>query len=284
MRIDAHHHFWQLSRFRYPWMGPELGRLRRDFGPNDLRPLLAARAIDHTVLVQTISSPEETRWFLQLATQHDWIAGVVGWVDLTDPGIDRVLDELTRHPKFVGVRHQVHDETDDRWLLRDDVRAGLARLAARAIPYDLLLRPRHLPVAVELARALPGLPLVVDHVAKPQIAMRGWDDWAQPLAELAACPQVACKLSGMITEADWSHWQPADLRPYVEHALASLGPQRLMFGSDWPVCLLAGSYAQAHDALVECVGALSPAEQSEIFGGAAARVYGLATKEPATKK
>jgi len=275
MRIDAHHHFWQLDRFQYPWMTPGLEPLLRDFGPADLQSLLAAHAFQRSVLVQTISSVDETRWFLQLAEQHECIGGVVGWVDLTDPSLERTLDELAPHPKFVGVRHQVHDEPDDRWLVRDDVLHGLSQLAQRSIPYDLLLRPQHIPPAVEVAKTLPELSLVVDHIAKPAIARRGWDDWANPLAELAKYPNVTCKLSGMITEADWQHWQPSDLRPYVDHVLACFGPQRLMFGSDWPVCLLAGDYGRVVAALEENLAGLSDSEQAEVFGGTAARVYGL---------
>jgi L-fuconolactonase len=281
MRIDSHQHFWQLSRFEYPWMDASLGALLHDFGPEDLQPLLDAAGIDHTVLVQSISSLDETLWLLQLAGDDPVIAGVVGWVDLTDPNVDAVLDEFAYDPKFVGVRHQVHDEVDDRWLLRDDVLHGLSRLVARHCAFDLLLRPRHLPAAIEVARRLPELPLVVDHMAKPSIAKSsiarvGWDDWAGPLAELAAFPNVACKLSGMVTEADRQRWQPADLRPYIDHALECFGPERLMFGSDWPVCLLAGSYQQVHEALVANLGSLSPDEQAQIFGYTAARMYSLA--------
>jgi L-fuconolactonase len=275
MRVDAHQHFWQLSRFHYPWMGPRLATLARDFGPADLVPLAASCHIDRTVLVQTISSTDETRWFLRLADENPIIGGVVGWVDLADPAIDEVLDEFSEHPKFVGVRHQAHDEANDRWLLQEDVMRGLARLAAREIPYDLLVFPRHLTVAIELARSLPDLALVVDHLAKPAIARHAWDEWAGPLAQLAKFPRVACKLSGMITEADWHDWRALDLRPYVLHAIACFGPERLMFGSDWPVCLLAGSYQQAHDAAAECTAGLSAGEQAAIFGETAARVYRL---------
>jgi L-fuconolactonase len=278
MRIDSHHHFWQLDRFRYPWMTPDLVPLLRSFGPDELQPLLARHGFDRSVLVQTISSLDETRWFLQLADEHDWIAGVVGWVDLTDPALAETLDQFAAHPKFVGVRHQVHDEVDDRWLVRDDVLRGLAGLAARSIPYDLLLRPQHLPCAIEVARRLPQLTLAVDHIAKPAIARRGWDDWATPIAELAALPNVTCKLSGMITEANWTNWQNDDLRPYVNRVLDCFGPARLMFGSDWPVCLLAGSYAQVVEALDRNLESLSSSEKEQLFGQTAARVYGLQSR------
>jgi L-fuconolactonase len=276
MRVDAHHHFWQLDRFKYPWMGgDDLKPIRRNFLPGDLQPLLARQKLDRSVLVQTISSLDETRWFLKLAAEQRFIGGVVGWVDLTDPMLDRTLDELVANPRFVGVRHQVHDEPDDRWLLRPNVARGLSRLAARKIPYDLLLRPRHLAAATEVARVHPELPLVLDHIAKPAIAERGWDDWAQPLVQLAAHPNVSCKLSGMITEAKWDRWQPNDLTPYIDHALECFGPGRLMFGSDWPVCLLAGSYERVVEALETNLATLSKKEQSAIFGETATRVYGL---------
>jgi L-fuconolactonase len=275
MRVDAHHHFWQLDRFKYPWMGAELKPLKRDFSPADLQPLLARQKIDRTVLVQTISSVDETRWFLKLSGEHPFIGGVVGWVDLTDPMLDRTLDELVRNPRFVGVRHQVHDEPDDRWLLRPEVARGLGRLAARKIPYDLLLRPRHIAAATEAARMHPELSLVLDHIAKPNIAKRGWEDWAGPLVQLAAHPNVSCKLSGMITEAKWEGWQASDLKPYIDHALECFGPPRLMFGSDWPVCRLAGSYERVVEALQTNLASLSRNEQAAIFGETATRVYRL---------
>ena len=275
MRIDAHQHFWQIDRFDYPWMDPGFDALRRDFGPDDLQPLIDACGVEHTVLVQTIASLDATQWFLQLAGDDPVIAGVVGWVDLTDPRIDATLEGLAPDPKFVGVRHQVHDEPDDAWLLRDDVLFGLSRLVEWRCAFDLLIRQRHIAAGVEVARRLPELPLVVDHLAKPAIASRGWDDWAAPLAELAACPNVACKLSGMITEADWRSWQPADLRPYVDHALACFGPERLMYGSDWPVCLVAGDYQQVFDALQQNLAGLSDRQREEIYCGTAARMYSL---------
>jgi L-fuconolactonase len=275
MRVDAHHHLWQLARYEYPWMPPGSGPLRRDFALSDLAPELAARNIDRTILVQTICSLDESRWFLQLAQQSRQVAGVVGWVDLADPGVGPTLDALRPLGPLVGVRHQVHDEPDLDWLARPGVRRGLAEVARRDLVYDLLLRPAHLPAALAVATALPQLRFVVDHLAKPAIARRGWDDWAPWITRLARLPNVCCKLSGMITEADWTRWRPADLRPYVDHVLHSFGPQRAMFGSDWPVCLLAGAYAQVVDALQENLAGLSPAESAEVWGLAAARWYRL---------
>jgi L-fuconolactonase len=227
--------------------------------------------------VQTIGSLDETRWFLELTERHSWVAGVVGWVDLTDAGVGATLDDLiARHGRrLVGVRHNLHDEADDCWILREDVARGLTAVAARGLAYDLLIRPRHLPVVLELISRQPELRLVIDHAAKPTIAQNRFDDWAAPLAAVAKHGQVFCKLSGLITEADHRHWQPADLRPYVEQVLAVFGPARVMFGSDWPVCLLAGSYERVFSALVHNIEQLSGDEQVQVFGGTAAKFYSL---------
>ena len=277
MRIDAHQHFGQIDKYDYVWMNPNMGVLYKDYGPSDLWPLLKRNDIVRSVLVQTISSLDETRWFLDLAREHAFIGGVVGWVDLTDDGVGAVLDELTADPGFIGVRHQVHDEPDDKWLLHDDVMRGLGELQKRRIPYDLLIRPQHLEVSIRIANKFPQHPLVVDHIAKPNIADRQWDDWAAGMSALAACDNVLCKLSGMITEAS-QDWKPADIRPYVEYLVDIFGPARCMFGSDWPVCLLAGNYEQIIDTLQQSVNHLSSSEQEEIFGGTADRFYGLGAK------
>lgn len=279
MRVDAHHHFWQPGRYDYPWLGPHLKAIYRDFGPGDLQPLLERHRIARTVLVQTISSLDETKWFLALARQHPFIAGVVGWVDLKDPRVSDTLDELLASPGLAGIRHQVHDEPDVNWLLRPDVQRGLRVLAQHGLPYDLLIRPPHLAGALQVARRFPDLPLVVDHIAKPRIAEHGWDDWAGGLAALAQCPNVWCKLSGMITEADWAIWQPADLTPYLDYVLATFGPERVLFGSDWPVCLLAGSYDRVVAAVETGLAHLSAAEREKVFGTNAVQFYRL--KAPA---
>jgi len=275
MRVDAHQHFWQIGRYDYVWMGPELGVLRNDFGQGELKPNLERHGLNCSVLVQTISSFDETRWFMELAREHDFIGGVVGWVDLQSPQVGRTLDELRELPGLVGIRHQVHDELDDGWLVRDDVCNGLGELARRGIAYDLLIRPQHLAVSLEVARRFGDLTFVIDHIAKPAIAKGQWDDWANGIKKLARCPNVSCKLSGMITEADWDNWTAADIQPYVEHVIEVFGPERCMFGSDWPVCLLAGTYERVYAALEKCVDALSSCEQAEVFGNTAARAYGL---------
>ncbi len=281
-RIDAHHHFWQIGKYQYPWITRETPVLDHDFGPAELRPLLDEQTIDRSILVQTIASLDETWWFLELAADNPWIAGVVGWVDLIDPNVGATLDLLSARfgERLVGVRHNLHDEPDDRWILREDVLRGLRAVAERDLAYDLLIRPRHLPFAAELAATIPDLRLVIDHLAKPpianpSIATRSFDDWSNGLAALAKWPNVYCKLSGMITEADPQRWQPADLRPYIDHAIEAFGVERLMFGSDWPVCLLAGSYGQVVDAVEQNLTTLSTADREQIFGLNAARFYQL---------
>ena len=273
--VDSHQHFWDITRFEYPWMGPEVAPIAKTFMPPDLAPTLAELGINRTVLVQARSALEETTWFLELATEYDFIAGVVGWVDLLDPNLPRVLDHLLGHPKFKGVRHQVHDEPDEAWMVRDDVLRGLRELAKRDIPYDLLLRPPHLKYVPRVVDRLPNLPLVVDHIAKPEIAEGTIDEWARDMERVAAIPHVYCKVSGMVTEADWDSWTPADLRPYGEVVVEQFGYDRLMFGSDWPVCLLAGTYRQVWDAAHTTVGPLSDDAHAMVFGRNAATFYKL---------
>ena len=276
-RVDSHQHFWQLSRFEYTWMPPGQNPLRRDYVPADLRPLLDAAGIDQTIVVQAHQSVEETRWLLKLADANPWIGGVVGWVDLTAPNVGETLDELRQHPKLRGIRHIVHDEQDDRWLLRPDVLRGLGEVASRGLTYDLLFRPQHLTLARPLAERWPELRLVVDHIAKPPIRQGIREPWARGIAEVARIPGVHCKLSGMVTEADHAAWKPQDLEPYVAHVVEHFGAARLMFGSDWPVCLLAASYQRVVDAVQVCLDRLGvgPEAQAGIFGANAARFYGL---------
>lgn len=279
VRIDAHHHFWDPARRSYPWMvGDALAPIRKPFGPADLVPELAAQGVSGTVLVQTISSLEETREFLALAASWEFIWGVVGWVDLTSAAVGDDLDALRDGPggdRLVGIRHQVHDETDPDWLRRADVRRGLAAVQARGLRYDLLVRTRELPAAADTVGALPNLQFVLDHVAKPRIVDGDDPEWRKGMPALAALPNVAVKLSGMVTEADWASWTPADLRPFVESVVDWFGVERLMFGSDWPVCLLAASYAGVVEGLKQALGELSTGDEARIFGSNAVQVYGL---------
>lgn len=279
--IDAHHHFWDPETADYPWMTEELAAIRRRFDASDLRPLLAANAVDRTVLVQTRSSLDETREFLADASESGFVAGVVGWIDLTDPAVADTIAEIRARPGgalLVGVRHQVHDEADPDWLARADVRRGLRAVAEAGLVYDLLSRTRELPACLAVARALPELTFVLDHCAKPPIAARdqaAMAAWAEGVAALAECPNVWCKLSGLVTEADWAHWTVEDLRPTAAHVLDRFGPERLIFGSDWPVSLLAAPYHRVKSAAQTLLAGLSDTEREGVFGGNAIAAYRL---------
>jgi L-fuconolactonase len=280
--VDAHHHFWTPSRYDYYWMaGAELDPIRRPFTPVELRPLLTDAGVDYTVLVQTVPSVDETREFMQIAAETPFVAGVVGWVDLTASDVAETLAELQAQPNgkwLVGIRHMVHDETDPDWLLRPDVQRGLAAVRDAGLAYDFLVRPRELPAALATAHALPDMRFVIDHIAKPPIASGQIDEWRALMEPFRGLDHVWCKLSGMITEAHWTVWTPDDLRPYVETALDIFGVDRVMYGSDWPVCLLAGSYGAVKEALEEALPPLSPEEKAKVFGGNAIAFYRLAVE------
>jgi L-fuconolactonase len=279
VRVDAHQHFWDPRRFHYPWMdSAAMDPVRRPYAPDDLAPELAANGIDGTVLVQTVSDLAETRFFLDIARETPFVHGVVGWVDLTAPDVGDLLDGLCDEygPLLTGIRHQAHDEDDPAWLQRPDVRRGLRELASRGLAYDLLVRTRELPAAVSTVAALPDLRFVLDHIAKPRIG-DGWDEpWSQAIVGLAALPNVAVKLSGMVTEAHWTTWTAETLRPFIEHVVTLFTVDRVMFGSDWPVCLLAASsYRDVLDAVSTALGGLSPAESEQVFGRNAQLYYRL---------
>ncbi|MFI8455425.1 amidohydrolase family protein [Kitasatospora sp. NPDC085464] len=284
MRVDAHHHLWELGRRPHSWLDePELAAVRRDFGPADLAPRAREAGIDRTVLVQVLPDAAETEEFLALAAAEPLIAGVVGWADLTAPGIADTLAELRRRPggdRLVGIRHLVQGERDPAWLARPDVRRGLRAVGDAGLCYDLLVRPRQLPAAIDAVRALPGQPFVLDHLAKPPIARGEPEPWAGRVRELAREPNVFCKLSGMVTEAAPDGWTVAGLRPYAETVLDAFGPERVMFGSDWPVCLVAASYGQVVSAAEELTDGLEPHERAQVFGGTATRIYGLGEPAP----
>lgn len=270
MIVDAHHHFWDPTRREYPWMGDELAAIRRPFGPGELRPLLEDNGVDRTILVQTLSSLDETREFLETAAVSDFIDGVVGWVDLTSPSVDENLASLVSD-LLVGIRHQVQDEADPEWLLRADVQRGIAAVGEAGLVYDLLVRTRELPAALQTVQRHRDVSFVIDHAAKPRIGGGSWDaEWERQLAPLSDEANVACKLSGLVTEADWKSWTPEQLGPYVRRVVGWFGADRCMFGSDWPVCLLAAGYDQVMDAMQQILGL-----NDQIFGGTARRVYGL---------
>nr|WP_206439668.1 amidohydrolase family protein [Streptomyces scabichelini] len=277
--VDAHHHVWDLSVRDQDWItGPELQPLRRNFTVTDLRPKTRAADVGRTVLVQTITVPEETPEFLALAAESDLIGGVVGWTDLTRPDVTDELARLAELPggaHLRGIRHQVQGEPDPEWLLRPDVHRGLTAVAEAGLVYDLVVLPHQLSACVKAAADQSGLTFVLDHLGKPPIASGAQEPWAGAVRALAGLPNTVCKLSGMVTEADHATWTVDDLRPYADTVLEAFGPSRLMFGSDWPVCTLAATYAQVLETAVELTAGLSGSEREDVFAGTATRVYGL---------
>lgn len=276
--IDSHHHFWDPKRGDYPWMlGPALP-IRRIFTPDDMRPLLAPAGVQKTILVQTWSSYEESQEFLELAEATDFIAGVVAWVDLMATDVDKQLDGLLAGPGgkwLVGIRHQVHDEADPRWLCRPDVRRGLRAVQARGLVYDLLIRPRELAAALETIRALPDLRFVIDHIAKPEISKDGFARWSKLIKPFGKTANVWCKLSGMVTEADWATWMPEQITPYIVEVLNIFGPGRCMMGTDWPVSLLASEYQRTVDLVRDAIAGLDETSQRAVLWTAAVEAYRL---------
>jgi len=275
-RVDAHQHFWRYQPERDAWIANDMAAIRRDFLPDDLEGVLADAGLHASVAVQADQSLDETRFLLGLAGEHHFVNGVVGWVDLLAPDLESTLETISEDPLLVGIRHVAQAEDDD-WLAREDVAAGIQRLARFGLTYDILVYHRQLPAALTLVDRLPSQPFVVDHLAKPPIRAAALEPWATNMRELSRRPNVWCKLSGMVTEADWRSWTPADLNPYVDVVLEAFGPERLMFGSDWPVCLLAADYSEVVDAVEEVATTLTPAERADIFGGTARRFYGLST-------
>jgi L-fuconolactonase len=284
--VDAHHHIWDLKIRAQEWLrAPELKPIWRDFSLAELEPEARALGVDKTILVQVAASADETREFLAFAACTKLIDGVVGWMDLTAEDPAARLAELCGSAggqTLRGIRHLVQDEPDPAWLTRPDVQRGLRAVAAAGLPYDLLVRPAQAEAALHAVRAVPELTFVLDHVGKPPIAAgaaaanpEANPQWATWVRELAAEPNVVCKLSGMVTEADWNTWTVADLKPYADTVLDAFGPDRLMFGSDWPVCLLAGTYSEVFDAARTLTDGLSEPERAAVFGGTATRVYGL---------
>jgi L-fuconolactonase len=277
--VDAHHHLWDLQVRDQDWIsGAELAPLRHNFLLGDYQALARAHGVTASVVVQTVTVPGETPELLALAGASDLVAGVVGWADLTEPGIADRIAELAAMPggaKLVGLRHQVQSEPDPQWLGRADVRRGLAAVAAAGLAYDLVVTAGQLEPAARAAADLPDLVFVVDHLGKPPVAAGRTQPWARDLRRLAALPNTVAKLSGLVTEADWHGWTVADLRPYADVALDAFGPDRLMFGSDWPVCTLAASYGGVLEAARELAGQLSEAERAAVFAGTATSTYGL---------
>jgi len=276
MRIDSHQHFWKASRGDYHWMSPSVSVLCRDYLPEDISPSLKKYNIDKTILVQAAQTKAETDFLLDLARQHDFIAGVIGWLDMDSPNFAQELEVYLKKPKFLGIRPMLQDIAQDDWILRPRVIESLKLVAEKNVPFEFLTYTRHLPHVLSALETVPNLHAVVDHVSKPEIKNRKLDPWRSLMAEVAKHKNVYCKLSGMVTEADQKAWTVDDLRPYVEHVFQCFGGDRVMYGSDWPVCLLAGSYDRVIEALQTILKPhLDQRLEAAVFGGNAARFYKL---------
>ncbi|WGL50548.1 amidohydrolase family protein [Nocardioides sp. BP30] len=278
MRIDAHHHVWDLDRRPQPWT-EDLPVLRRSFGFDELTPQLLAHRVEGTVVVHTVASPEETGELLALAAADPLVAGVVGWLDVEAPDLDETLASTRLLPggrHLVGARHQLQVEPDRQWLDRPAVRRGLETLGEHGLVWDLVVSPEQLGDVRRAVAALPQVSFVLDHAGKPPLAGGDLAAWRADLAALATLPNLAVKLSGLVTEASWDRWQVEDLRPAADHVLELFGPDRTMFGSDWPVCLLAGAdYDSVVATFDDLVASLTAAERAQVWGDTAVRVYGL---------
>lgn len=275
IKIDTHHHFWNLAKVDYPWLSPAAGALYRTFEPAELAPQLKAAGIDRTVLVQSANNTEDTISMLTQAEDYDWIAAVTGWVPLLDPDkTARLLERYSRHPKFRGMRHLIHNEPDPDWIVQDRVIEGLKVLAGFNVIFELVaVHPLHLKHTPALVERVPGLTIVIDHLAVPPIRTGQMGDWAAQMAVAAGFPNVYAKVSGLVTAADRELWTSADLKPYVDFAVEKFGADRLMFGSDWPVCTLAASYDQWWRAINDILRQYPPSAVDAILGGTAQKVY-----------
>jgi len=275
MRIDAHQHFWRYNADEFGWIDDSMSSLRRDFGPDDLKPELERAGFQGSIAVQARQSLEETRWLLELAEDSPLILGVVGWVDLCSPDVRLQLQTFAGNPKLVGIRHVVQSEPDERFLLLPEFLRGISVLEEFDLTYDILIYPQHLPVAVEFVRHFPRQRFVLDHLAKPLIKSASIHPWEAGIRELAKFPNVFSKLSGMVTEADWQNWTPEDLKPYLDIALDRFGPERLMIGSDWPVCTVAASYKQTMSVVLDYLYKYPVNVQDAVLGGNAQRFWKL---------
>ena len=278
MHLDSHQHFWKYDVQRHGWITDEMKVLKRDYMPPDLQLELKANGMSGSVVVQADQSEQETEFLLELATGYDFIKGVVGWVDLQSPQISERLGYYSQFKKLRGFRHVVQSEADDAFMLRSEFCRGIGALREFGFTYDILIYARQLPAALELVARFPEQPFVVDHIAKPSIRTGTLAPWAAQMRSLSDHENVYCKLSGIVTEADWQNWRPEDIHPYLNVVFETFGPDRLMFGSDWPVCLLAGGYRQVKQLIETYVSKLTIHQQKSIFGLNALRFYGLESK------
>jgi L-fuconolactonase len=275
LRIDSHQHFWHYDPARHVWMTDEMPTLKKDFGPANLAPLLSTCALDGCVAVQADQSEGENAYLLDLAEKHQFIRGVVGWVDLQADNLADRLADYRQFSKMKGFRHVLHDEPQRDFMLRPAFKRGIGQLARFGYTYDLLIFVDQIAYTLDLVRAFPDQPFVIDHIAKPYIRQQTMGEWATYLTQLAACPNVSCKISGLVTEADWHHWKPTDFYPYLDTVVDAFGTDRIMYGSDWPVCTLAGTYAAVYSLVADYFAHFSQTEQEKFFGGNAVAFYGL---------
>tara|TARA_B100000519_G_scaffold202995_1_gene223486 strand:+ start:14753 stop:15589 length:837 start_codon:yes stop_codon:yes gene_type:complete len=272
IKIDSHQHFWEINKFNYSWMDQK-SPLRKDFVPNDLEKLIKENQIDKTIIVQAVPSTEETYWLLEMAENYDFIAGVVGWVDLTDPKIEKTLNILQENQFFKGVRHLWETDEDPEWIINSGAIRGLKVIAERNLTFDFLARPNNLIYIPKIMNLVPNLRAVLDHIGKPEIAEKKIQPWLNDIRKISSIDNVFCKLSGMITEANQKNWRVEDLKPYVHHVLALFGADRIMFGSDWPVCTLAGQYKDVKNSFDEILKDLDLKSKNKIFGENASKFY-----------
>ena len=275
MRIDSHQHFWIYDPNQYPWMTDELSAIRSNHLPEHLQVEFDRLGIDGSVAVQARQSLDESRWLLKMADESCLIKGVVGWVDLRSEHVEDQLAEFAEHPKFVGVRHVVQDEPDENFMLLPEFIRGISKLKSYDLSYDILVFPKQLPAAIELVKQFPDQSFVLDHIAKPLIKDKEISTWDEHIRELAQFSNLTCKVSGMITEANWTTWKTSDFTPYLDVVFEAFGEDRLMYGSDWPVCKLAGSYRQVYDLTDNYLSQFSPLAKEKFFGGVASEFYGL---------
>ena len=275
MKIDAHQHFWSYNTHEYTWISDEMSVLKTNHLPDDLWREQHSINFDGSIAIQARQTLQESKWLLQLANLEPRIKGVVGWVDLCSQNIETQIAQLGTHPKFVGVRHVLHDEPDDQFMLRPDFLNGIQKLKRHNLTYDLLLFEKHLPIAIQLVQQFPEQTFILDHISKPLIKNNILSPWDENLRKLATFPNVSCKLSGMVTEANWNTWTPQDLEPYMTVALEAFGPDRLMIGSDWPVCKLAADYSKVMQTTLDFLKRLSKPQQAAILGENCQRIYQL---------
>jgi L-fuconolactonase len=275
MKIDSHQHFWKYNPVEYAWIGNEMKILKRDYLPEHLRPQVMQSGFDGTIAVQARQSLAETRWLLNLAADNEFIKGVVGWVDLCSGGLENQLSEFLCHPKFVGVRHVIQDEPDDFFILNDNFLKGIRSLKKFNLAYDILIFARHLPQTLDFVKLFPDQLFVLDHIAKPEIRNKKLSPWKEDIIKLAKYENVYCKLSGIVTEGDWLNWKADDFKPFIDTVVDAFGTKRILIGSDWPVCQLAGNYAEVMEIPVKYFSGLSLQEKEAVFGLNAEKAYHL---------